>query len=53
MRPGGGTFDENVGAARASADTRAAIGRLNRGSEIAAGDSGSHFPVPLSKRDSF
>ena len=34
------TFDENVGAARASADARAAIDRL-RAPEIAAGDSAS------------
>jgi len=44
----GATFDENVGAVRASAGARAAIGRFNRGPEIAAGDSGSHFPVRFS-----
>ena len=38
------TFDEHVGAARASADAQAAIDRL-RAPEIAAGDSGSDFPV--------
>ena len=35
-----------------SADTRAAIGCLNRGPEIAAGDSGSHFPVRFSRETS-
>lgn len=40
----GATSYESVGAA-----LRAAIGRLNRGPEIAAEDSGSHFPVPFSK----
>jgi hypothetical protein len=44
----GATTDENVGAARAAADARAAIGRSNRGPEIAAGDSGSHFVDPFS-----
>ena len=42
----------NVGAARASADARAAIGCFVRAHEIAAEDSGSHFPVqrpPLDK----
>jgi hypothetical protein len=34
----GATTDENVGAA-----LRAAIGRLSRDPEIAAGDSGSHL----------
>jgi hypothetical protein len=43
MPLGGATTDENVGAA-----LRAAIGRLNRGPEIAAGDSGSHFLDPFS-----
>ena len=41
----GATFDENAGAA-----LRAAISRLGRVPEIAAGDSGSHFPVPFSRR---
>jgi hypothetical protein len=41
---GGATFDESKGAARASADARAAIGRP----EIAAGDRGSHFSVLFS-----
>ena len=40
----GATFDENVGAA-----LRAAIGRFNRGPEIAARDRGSHFPVSFSR----
>ena len=44
MPPGGATFDESKGGARASADARAAIGRP----EIAAGDRGSHFSVLFS-----
>ena len=32
------------------ADFRAAISRLGRAPEIAAGDSGSHFPVQFSRR---
>jgi len=37
------TTDKKVGAARASTDARAVIGCRNRGTDIAAGDSGSHF----------
>ena len=44
----GATCDEKMGGARVSADAPAAIGRLNRSREIAAGDSGSHFPGPFS-----
>ena len=43
MPLGGATTDENVGAALG-----ATIGRLNRGPEIAAGDSGSHVLDPFS-----
>jgi hypothetical protein len=43
MLPGGARSDESVGAA-----LRAAIGHLNQGLEITAGDSGSHFPVSFS-----
>ena len=49
MLPGGVTFDENVGAAGASADARAVTGCFLSGREIAAGDSGSHSPVTLSR----
>ncbi len=37
---------ENVGGA-----LRAATGRFGKGPEIAAGDSGSHFPVLFSERN--
>jgi hypothetical protein len=47
MRRCGATFDKNVGAARASTDAQAAIGCFASGREIAAGDSGSHLPVPF------
>ena len=49
MPPGGATFDENMGAVRASADTRAANGCFASGCQIAAGDIGSHFPVRFQK----
>ena len=45
MPPSGTTFDENVGAARASADARVAIAGFASKREIAAGDSGSHSPA--------
>ncbi len=40
--------DENVVAA-----LRGAIGHLNRGPRIAAGDSGSHIPVSFSREARF
>ena len=46
-RLGDAAFDDNAGA------LRVAMGSLDREHEIAAGDSGSQFAVPLSKQFPF